>query len=204
VGFSQKDDTSVVLTQELQEIRYVKNFDTYYAGQLNLIRRTYPLALRAKEAIDSLEAELALESKKRKKKKITKSVKNELVDELEFLLKDLYMSEGKMLFKLIHRETGMTVTEILTKYKGKIYAKTIQATFSMYGHKTNSKFDAQGSDWVAEMVLQDIEAGRRTIDMRVQGLTKDQYKKNLKVYKEYRKGLRKKNRESKKAKRKQK
>lgn len=202
MGFTQEEDTSVVLTQDLQEIRYDKDFDLHYAQQLNLIRRTYPLALRAKEVIDSLDAELALESKRRKKKKITKSIKNELEEELEFLVKDLYMGEGKMLFKLIHRETGMTVTDLLAKYKGKFYAKTVQATFSLYGHATNSTFDAEGDDWIAELVLQDIESGRRTIDMRIQGMTKEEYKQNLKDYKEYRKGLRKRKRESKKAKRK--
>lgn len=203
-SFSQEEDTSVMLTQELQEIRYVKNFDSQYARELNLIRRTYPLALRAKEVIDSLDMELAEESKRRKQKKIKRSTKKELEEELEFLIKDLYMGEGRMLFKLIHRETGMTVTEILSKYKGKIYAKTVQATFSMYGHKTNSTFDADGDDWVAELVLQDIEAGRRTIDMRINGLTRAQYRQNLKDYRDYQKEHRKLSRQSKKATRKKK
>lgn len=201
-GFSQGEDSSVVMTQDLDEIRYVKNFSLQYAQQLNLIRRTYPLALKAKEVIDSLDVELAQESKRRKRKKITKSRKKELEEELEFLIKDLYMGEGKMLFKLIHRETGMTVTDLLTKYKGRIYAKTVQATFSMYGHKTNSTFDPQGDDYVAELVLQDIESGRRKIDMRIQGMSKEEYKQNLKDYHKYRKELRKNKRQSKKAKRK--
>ncbi len=201
-GFSQEDDSTVMLTQDLKEIRYDKDFNLHYAQQLNLIRRTYPLALKAKEVIDSLDAEIAQETKRRKQKKIARSTKKELEEELEFLIKDLYMGEGKMLFKLIHRETGMTVTEILAKYKGSVYAKTVQATFSMYGHKTNSTFDAEGDDWVAELVLQDIEAGRRTIDMRIQGMTKEQYKQNLKDYREYRKGLRKNKRKSRRAKRK--
>lgn len=196
-GLAQEEDTSVMLTQELQEVRYDKDFDLHYLQQLNLIRRTYPLALKAKEVIDSLDVELAAESKKRKKKKITKNRKKELEEELEFLIKDLYMGEGKMLFKIIHRETGMTVTEILSKYKGKIYAKTVQATFSLYGHKTNSTFDADGDDWIAELVLQDIEAGRRTIDMDNKGMTKEEYKQNLQEYRDYRKGLRKNSREAK-------
>ncbi|GAB5418838.1 MAG: hypothetical protein Crog3KO_01810 [Crocinitomicaceae bacterium] len=201
-GFSQEDDSTVMLTQDLKEIRYDKNFSLHYAQQLNLIRRTYPLALKAKEVIDSLDAEIAQESKRRKQKKIAKATKKELEEELEYLIKDLYMGEGKMLFKLIYRETGMTVTEILAKYKSPIYAKTIQATFSLYGHDTNSTFDAEGDDWIAELVLQDIEAGRRTIDMRIQGMTKEQYRQNLKDYREYRKGLRKNKRKSRKAKRK--
>ncbi len=196
-GVSQEEDTAVMRTQELQAVRYDRDFDLHYLQQFNLIRRTYPLAIKAKEVIDSLEAELAEESKKRKKKKITKSRKKELEEELEFLIKDLYMGEGKMLFKLIHRETGMTVTEILAKYRGNLYAKTVQATFSLYGHQTNSIFDAEGDDWIAELVIQDIEAGRRVIDMNIKGMTKGEYKQNLKEYREYRRGLRKNEREAK-------
>jgi len=196
-GFTQEEDSSVVLTQDLQAVRYDKDFDLHYLQQLNLIRRTYPLALKAKEVIDLLDAELALETKRRKKKKITKDYKKELEEELEFLIKDLYMGEGKMLFKLIHRETGMTVTEILSKYRGSVYAKAVEVTFSMYGHETDDTFDAEGEDWVAELVLQDIEAGRRHIDMKIKGMTKSQYKQNLKDYRKYRRELRKTNRQNK-------
>lgn len=184
--------------QELKPVRYDKDFDLHYLQQLNLIRRTYPLALKAKEVIDSLEVELAEEAKKRKQKKITKDRKKELEEELEFLIKDLYVGEGKMLFKLIHRETGMTVTEILSKYRGNLYAKTVQATFSLYGHETNSTFDAEGDDWIAELVLQDIESGRRVIDMNIKGMTKAEYKQNLKEYHDYRRDNRKREREAKK------
>jgi hypothetical protein len=196
-GISQKEDTSVMRTQELQAVRYDKDFDLHYLQQFNLIRRTYPLAIKAKQVIDSLDLELTAESKKRKKKKISKSRKKELEEELEFLIKDLYVGEGKMLFKLIHRETGMTVTEILAKYRGNLYAKTVQATFSLYGHQTNSEFDAEGDDWIAELVVQDIEEGRRTIDMNINGMTKSEYKQNLKEYRDYKRGLRKNEREAK-------
>lgn len=196
-AFTQEEDTSVVLTKELQPVRYDKDFDLHYQQQLNLIRRTYPLALKAKEVIDSLETELAGETKRRKQKKIAKDYKKDLEEELEFLIKDLYMGEGRMLFKLIHRETGMTVTEILSKYRGSVYAKAVEVTFSMYGHETDATFDAEGEDWIAELVLQDIEAGRRHIDMRVKGMTKAEYKQNLKDYRKYRRELRKANRQNK-------
>lgn len=199
---SQVEDTTIARTQELQEVRYIKNFDAQYAQKFRLIKRTYPLAVRAAEVIDSLEMDLADESKKRKRKKITKNRKKELEEELEFLIKDLYMSEGRMLFKLIHRQTGMTVTEILSKYRGNFYAKTVRATFSLYGHDTDGTFDADGDDWVTELVVQDIEAGRKKIDMNIKGMSKSEYKQNLKEYRERRKEQRKNGRKSRKAKKK--
>lgn len=201
-AYAQDEDTTVSKTQDLMAVRYDRNFDLHYAQKLNQIRRTYPLALRAKEVIDSLDIELEGIDKKRKRKKISKKRKKQLEEELQYLIKDLYVSEGKMLFKLIHRETGMTVTEILAKYRGKVYSKTIKATFSLYGHNTSSKFDAEGDDWLAEMILRDIEAGHRLIDMNIQVVDKAKYKQNMKDYRDYRKTRRKEGRESRKNKRK--
>jgi hypothetical protein len=198
---SAQQDSNVTFTQDLMAVHYTENFDLLYSQQLNLIRRTYPLALHAKEIIDSLEFELHGVEKKRLKKKIAKARKKELEEELEYLIKDLYVGEGKMLFKLIDREIGMTVTDILEKYRGPMYAKTIKTTFSLYGHNTSSTFDASGEDWMAELVLQDIEAGRRTIDMRIDGLTKEEYRQNMKDYRSHRKKMRKKKRETRRKKR---
>ena len=68
---AQEKDTAI-RTQELPVIRYDKNFELHYYQELNKIKRTYPLALRAKEVLDSLDIELASETKKRKQKKSRK------------------------------------------------------------------------------------------------------------------------------------
>lgn len=206
-AFSQTpEDTNVSRHQELPAVRYDKHFDLHYKQQLNLIRRTYPLALRAKEIIDSLDIELENAKNNRSKRKIARNTKDELKDEFTYLLKDLYIGEGAMLFKLIERETGLTVVDILEKYKGKIYAKSVQATFALYGQDADSKFDAQGKDWVAETVLQDIESGRLQLDLEIKEVTKEDYKENMKEYredlKEYRKTSRKKKRKKRKQQRK--
>jgi len=201
-SYGQEKDTAVTHVQELTEVRYHSNFDAHYRSTLNKLRRTYPLALRAKEVIDSLDMELEGIDKKRLRKKVSKERKKELEDELQFLIKDLYVSEGKMLFKLIHRETGMTVTDILEKYRGKVYAKTVKATFSLYGHDTSSEFDPNGKEWLADMILKDIEAGHKIINLNVQPVSKVQYKDNMKEYRSQMKKRRKEGRQERRAERK--
>ena len=196
-------DSSVSRHQELPAVRYDKHFDLHYKQQLNLIRRTYPLALRAREILDSLDTELENANSKRSQRKLARNTKDELKDEFTYLLKDLYIGEGAMLFKLIERETGMTVVEILEKYKGKIYAKSVQATFALYGHDADSKFDAQGKDWIAETVLQDIESGRLQLNLDVPEVTKEDYKENMKEYREDLREYDKTQRKKKRAKRKE-
>lgn len=190
---SQED--TVMRTQNIPAVRYDKKFDLHYRQALNRIRRTYPLAIYAQTVLDSLDTELASVTKKRKQKKLAKSRKKDLEEELEYLIKDLYVDEGAMLFKLIHRQTDMTVTEILEKYRGKVYAKSVQATFAMWGHDTQSRFDAEGEDWIAELVIQDIEAGRIKVDLSVTPMSKEEFKEGMKQYRkthrEYRRSKRK-------------
>ena len=99
-----------------------------------------------------------------------------------------------MLMKLIHRETGMTVDQIITKYKSKSRANVVRATFARYGHNTRSKYYPNGDDWITELVLQDIEDGKIQFDTKVKTVSKAQYKQGMKDYrqgiKDYRKGKR--------------
>ena len=60
---------------------------------------------------------------KREKKKVTKKFHKEIKTEYLFVIKDLYIEEGKLLMKLIHRETGMTVEDIISKYKNRFMSE---------------------------------------------------------------------------------
>lgn len=191
-GVFGQDTARVEKHLDLKEVRYDKHFDLHYRQQLNLIQRVYPLAVYAKMIIDSLDAEIEAADGRRAKKKLAKNQKEDLKDDFTFLLKDLYKGEGAMLFKLIHRETDMTVTEILTKYKNGLYAKSVKATFSMYGHDTSSTFDADGDDWITELVIQDILSGRTPFNWEIKDVSKQDYKQNMKDYRDYRRNLRKK------------
>lgn len=194
-SLAQSDTITLVDTLKLAPVKYDKYFNLHYNQALWKVRRTYPLAVKAKEIIDELEADLAATDGKRKKKKLTKERKDALKDDFTYLLKDLYIGEGAMLFQLIYRETGMTAKEILKKYNGTVKANATAAVFKMYGQNAESTYDAEGADWITELVIQDIISGRISIDMTVKSLSKDTYKSNMKEYREdvreYRKAKRK-------------
>lgn len=180
-------DTNELKHQFVYPVVIARNFNHKYQQKLWQVKRAYPLALEAKRIIDSLDAELALVEKKRKQKKVTKSATKEVKDEFTFILKDLYIVEGEMLMKLIHRETGMTVDEIISTYKGKATANVSRATFALYGHNTRDKFYPKGEDWITEIVLQDIESGKIKFDLAVKPVTKAEFKEGMK---DYRQGVR--------------
>lgn len=182
--FGQVADDSIAMTIDLFPVRFDKNFDLHYRQKLHQMRRAYPLAIRAKEILDTLDADLNNLSSKHKQKKLTKERKAELKEEFTYLLKDLYVSEGVMLMKLIHRETGMTVNEILEKYNGKLAASMVSATFKVFDQDTKSTFNPydESDDWVTELVIKDIVSGKVDFDMGINSMTKDDLKASMKEY----------------------
>lgn len=204
LAFSQTDLT-ISKEQEIPEMRVDKDFGRKYKRQLDLLIRTYPMALKAKELIDEYEKDLADIDKKRKKKKYGRQAHEELKDEFSFNIRDLYRSEGDLLMKLVHRETGMTVQQIIEKYKGDLSSDFYTGMAKIWGHNLNDRYDPKNpetDDWITEIVIQDILAGRIDFDTHMRKMNKAEYKKSMD---EYRSGIhehRKKKRQSKKTKKK--
>lgn len=173
-----------IKVQNIESVRIDRNFDKKYKRALANLKRVYPLALEAKASIDEMERELSELEKKRKQKKYVKESEKELKADFEYTLKDLYVSEGRLLMKLIHRETGMTVDEILRKYKGNLSASTTGAALKMFGHDTKLTYDPIDEDWIIEAVIQDIQNGKVQVDFTPRRLNKDEYKVEMKNYRE--------------------
>ena len=116
----------VIVIPELQFYSY-KDYVDYY----NLKRKTikvYPYARLASERLLKLNDRLNGIKSKRGKRKYTKRVEKFLEQEFKEELKKLTRSEGRILIKLIHRETGSTayslVKTLRTGWKAFIYQTT--------------------------------------------------------------------------------
>jgi hypothetical protein len=68
-------------------------------------------------------------------------------------LKNLTIGEGKVLMKLIHRETGKTTWDIMKNYRGTTEALLWQAFGSFWGHNLKLEFDPV-SDYQIEHIIQ--------------------------------------------------
>lgn len=202
LGLSQAEDS--LKQQNLFEVRIDKDFDQKYRRRLRQLRRTYPMALHAKEMIKEFEEELARIERKRSKKKYGKAAHRELKSEFSFNIKDLYVSEGDLLLRLIHRETGMTVSEIIKKYHGKTQHGVYAAMAKLWGHNLKEKYDPSGDDWLTELIIKDINDGHIPFDKSMNKLDKEGYKKGMKSYRATKRANRKNNRNVKKQLRKKK
>lgn len=201
--YAQQKDT-IVKTQELMEMRVDKHFDSKYRHRLRQMRRTYPMALKAKEMIMEYEEDLAEIEKKRKKKKYGKAAHASLKEEFTFNIKDLYVSEGDLLLRLIHRETGMTVSEIIEKYRGKTQNNIYEGMAMLWGHDLDIEYDPDGEDWITELIIKDIQDGHIPFDKEMVKLSKVDYKESMKEYRQNKRANAKNRRKLKREKRRQK
>lgn len=105
------------------------------------VKKVMPLAKMAAARLKVMEDNLATKKTKKEKKKYIKECEESLKQLYKDQLKDLTIEEGKILMKLIHRETGQTTWEIMKKYRGSTETIAWQAFGSIYGHNMKDDFD---------------------------------------------------------------
>lgn len=129
----------------------------------NAVYVTYPYARKAAYVINDINARLEHEPDKRARKKYIKEREKELKKEFADPLKDLSVYQGKVLMKLINRQTGNNCYEILKEYKGGINARFFQTVAFVYGSNLKQPYDAREEDREIENIVREIERiyGRR-------------------------------------------
>jgi Domain of unknown function (DUF4294) len=162
---------------------YSKDYMKQYKRYKRMIVKVYPYALYASDVLYELEEDSDEINKKRKKKKFYKKAYQSLKEDFKYVFLNLYTSEGKMLMKLVHRETGMSVHQIASKYRGKKNATVFNVMGKIWDQDTKISYDPKGEDKIAEHVIQDIESGIIPFKDEVVRVDKEQYKENQRAYK---------------------
>lgn len=195
-------DSAIIKEQDIKEMKVERNYSSKYKRQLDLLEKTYPMALKAKELIDDYEKDVADLNKKRLQRKYSKKMYKKLKDDFTYSIRDLYQSEGGLLMKLVHRETGMTVNQILRKYRNQFQTSFYGGVATIFGQNLNATYDANGDDWITESVINDIESGKIRFDKTMTTIDKSEYKKSMAEYRDGRKNSRKDSRKSRRVKKK--
>lgn len=123
----------------------------------NAVYVTYPYAKRAGVIINDINAKLASMSTQDKKKTYIKSREKELKKEFADPLSDLSVYQGKVLMKLINRQTGNNCYELISEYKGSFTARFWQTIAFVFGSNLKQPYDAAGDDKQIESIVMEVE-----------------------------------------------
>ena len=105
------------------------------------VLKVYPYALVAKEKLNEIRIGLDSIPKRRQKKRYTKEVTKWVKEEYTDRLKNLTMTEGKILVKLIYRETHTTSYEIVKSYRGRFNAFFWHTMERLWNNDLKTEYD---------------------------------------------------------------
>jgi hypothetical protein len=122
----------------------------------NRTLRVYPYAKLAADRLDTLTTRLGQIKKKRQKKKYIKRIEKFIYDEFEEELKKLSRSQGRILIKLVHRQTGTTTHELIKQLRNGWKAMIYQTTASFFKLSLKDTYDPEANyeDFLIEDILQ--------------------------------------------------
>ena len=123
----------------------------------NAVYVTYPYAIKASQVMNNINAQLANVSDKKKRKKIIEANEKQLKTEFADKLTQLSVYQGKVLMKLINRQTGNNCYEIIDDYKGRFSAGFWQTVALIFGSNLRQPYDPNGDDHDMETIVEDVE-----------------------------------------------
>ncbi len=121
------------------------------------LKKVYPYAQKAKYKLIKMEREFRKLESERARKRYIKNFEKELKEEFKDDIKSMTINQGRLLLKLIDRETGNTSYYLLEELKGSFSAFFWQTVARVFGHNLKAEYDADGRDWMIERIVTLIE-----------------------------------------------
>ncbi len=126
----------------------------YYYWYYKKVYKAYPYAKLAAERLTQLNAQLTKIRSKRKRKKHTKKMQKYMEGEFTDKLKKMTRTEGKILIKLLHRQTGLTAFDLVKEYRSGWKAFWYNTTAKIF--KLNLKSEYQPETVALDYLVEDI------------------------------------------------
>jgi hypothetical protein len=117
------------------------------------VMKVMPYALFAKRRYEQLERELAVTADKKEQKRLVKQCDKEIKEMFNREIKELTISQGQILTKLIDREIGRTTFEIIKETKGGVTAFLYQSVARVVGHNLKSTYSAEEDRDIESIII---------------------------------------------------
>lgn len=123
----------------------------------NAVYVTYPYARRAGAIMNDINEKMVNVKTKDERKNYLKTREKELKKEFSDPLTNLSVYQGKVLMKLINRETGNNCYEIIKEYKGGVTARVYQTVAFFFDSNLKQSYDADTDDATIEHIVQEVQ-----------------------------------------------
>ncbi|HSH66076.1 MAG TPA: DUF4294 domain-containing protein [Bacteroidia bacterium] len=124
------------------------------------VKKVYPYAILASAKLKEYDRILATMTTQHERDIYMKEAENHLTDEFADELKKLTVTQGRILIKLIDRETGKTTYDVVKNMRGSFSAFMWQGLALMFNSNLKSEYDGEGDDKSIELAIRLIEDGQ--------------------------------------------
>lgn len=122
------------------------------------VRKVYPYARIAAAKINEIETKLSQVTKEAQRKQIIKAEYAQLMKTFKAPLMKLSVNQGRILIRLIYRETNNTSFGHIREYRGTVNAYFWQSIALLFGNNLKAAYDPAGEDAEIEQIVLKILA----------------------------------------------
>jgi hypothetical protein len=124
------------------------------------VKRVYPYALLVRDKLKDVNAELEKLPDDHERKRYIRNVEKQVFHEYEDDMRNMTFTQGKLLIRLIDRETENTSYDLIKEYRGNLSASFWQGIARLFGTNLKEEYDPYGDDFLIERIVKEIELGR--------------------------------------------
>ncbi len=146
---------SFTLPDFIIEAQRDSNYEKNYQRLVYNVKKVLPYAKMASFRFQLLEQNLLVLPTESARKEYLKRTEQAIKDQFMDDLKNLTQSQGRILIKLIYRETGRTSYDLLQTYRGNLTAIFWQGMAKIYNANLKVEFDPI-EDWQIEQIVKQL------------------------------------------------
>ena len=165
VAVSEADTLPHVYLQEvkvkgknLYKKKYIRSARRQTRLEYN-VKKVYPYARIAAEKIQQIDRQIDQTKDKSKRKEIIKKEYKALMKSFKQPLIKFAITQGRILVRLIYRETNNSAFAHIKEYKGSVNAYFWQSLALLFGNNLKADYEPYGKDREIEDIVKRIERG---------------------------------------------
>lgn len=158
------DDSTLIPTSVLPDAycigkmpRWMREQKKAWTRLRNAVYVTYPYALQAGKIINEINASLEGVTNEGVRRRLIREREKDLKKNFGDKITNLSVYQGKVLMKLINRQTGSNCYEILKEYKGGVNARFWQTVAFLFGSSLKQSYDGRAADAEMESIVREVE-----------------------------------------------
>ena len=130
-----------------------------YERLISNLKKVYPYAIIVRKRLSRVDTDMQSIDNEEGRKEYLKKVEKDVFAEYEGAVREMTITQGRLLIKLIDRETQNTSYTLIKDYRGKVAAAFWQGIARIFGTNLKEEYDPYGEDALIESIILEIDTG---------------------------------------------